>query len=81
MSDLLRLAVERFGKGIDEPLARLLAVVDQGLRDGDEGVINAVAMSFVEDAAWWGPANEAFIATWSDDLAAEVVRRRAAPSS
>jgi hypothetical protein len=47
MADLRRLAVAWFEDGALEPLQRLLTVVDAGLAEGDEGVENAVAVSFI----------------------------------
>lgn len=76
MADLRRLAVNWFDQGSVAPLDRLLAVVDAGLCRGDERVENAVAVSFVEDAAWWEPASGAFVATWPSGLAQEVERQR-----
>ncbi len=49
MSDLLRLAVSTFSEGLTGIKHRLLAFVDRCLRDGDDDVVNAVAISFVED--------------------------------
>jgi len=51
-------------------------VFDTGLREGDERVENAVAVSFVEDTPWWDPDRSAFIASWSPALRAEAERWR-----
>jgi hypothetical protein len=78
LADLRRLAVAWFDQGFTDPLQRLLAVVDDGLAAGDDRLENAVAVSFVEDAAWWEPSSVAFIATWPNGLANEVQRQRTA---
>jgi hypothetical protein len=54
----------------------LLVVMDKGLREGDEDVENAVAVSFVENTGCWDPAMLPFIATWPEDLKAEAERQR-----
>jgi hypothetical protein len=78
VADLLRLAHTWFELGMTDALTRLLAVVGAGLTDGDEGVENAVAVSFVEDSGWWDQASQAFIAAWPAALQAEVARQRTA---
>ena len=80
IADLRRLAVAWFDEGSTDPMQRLLAVLDAGLAEGDERVENAVAVSFVEDAAWWDQPSQAFIATWPAGLAHEVERQRNARS-
>lgn len=78
VADLRRLAVAWFHDGSIAPLQRLLAVLDAGLSQGDERVVNAVAVSFIEDSAWWDPSSRAFIASWPSGLAREVERQRSA---
>jgi len=76
MGDLRRLAITTFEQGDADLLRRLLAVIDAGLREGDEYVENAVAVSFVEDTGWWEPETRPFIATWPSALQAEVDRQK-----
>lgn len=76
MGDLLRLALGWFEQGETDALARLLDVLDTALREGDEYVRNAVAVSFVEDSGWWEPDMQPFIATLPGELANEVERLR-----
>ncbi|MGH3728658.1 MAG: DUF7674 family protein [Micromonosporaceae bacterium] len=75
-SDLLRLAIELFERGHNEPVGRLLGFIDHALREGDEALQNAIAVSFVEDACWDDPASEPFIAIWPQGLQTEVERQR-----
>jgi hypothetical protein len=76
MADLMRLAIASFEQGDADLLRRLLAVIDAGLRDGDEEVENAVAVSFVENTGWWDPQMQPFIATWPAGLRAEADEQR-----
>jgi hypothetical protein len=46
MSDLQRLSVSAFADGHRDVPERLLAFLDRSLREGDEDVVNAVAVSF-----------------------------------
>ena len=48
MSDLLRLIVSKFSEGQTEVTDRLLSFADHCLREGDDDVVNAVCVSFVE---------------------------------
>jgi hypothetical protein len=80
VADLRRLAIQWFDAGQNEPLGRLLQVVETGLREGDDDVENAVAVSFVEDTAWWDESMQPFIADWPAGLTNELDRqRRASP--
>jgi hypothetical protein len=78
VADVRRLALAFFEARDIRALDRCLDVVAAGLRDGDEYVENAVAVSFVEDAAWWDEAMSPFIAAWPGALRAEAERQRAA---
>jgi hypothetical protein len=75
-ADLRRLAITWFEDGQSERLTRLLGVVDTALREGDDAVENAIAVSFVEDTGWWDPDMDRFIAVWPDGLRAEAQRQR-----
>jgi hypothetical protein len=80
VADLRRLAVQWFDARKNEPLRRLLNVIEAGLREGDEDVENAVAVSFVEDTGWWDESMQPFIAIWPAGLTRELDRqRRASP--
>ena len=70
------MAIALFEERETEALRRLLGVMDAGLRDGDEYVVNAVAVSFVEDTPWWDEAMEPFITAWPPGLRAEAERQR-----
>ncbi|WP_155859542.1 hypothetical protein [Cellulomonas sp. KRMCY2] len=48
-----------------------------GLRQGDDHVRGAIAVSFVEDTGWWEPEMQPFIATWPAELVNELARQRA----
>lgn len=75
-ADLRRHAIQAFEAGRSDVLSRLLAVVDAALREGTEDVINAMAVSFVEDTGWWDPDMQPFIEAWPAALRAEVDRQR-----
>jgi hypothetical protein len=74
--DLRLLALDWFRAGRTDALGRLLSVMERGLRDGDEYVENAVAVSFVEDLGWWEPGMQPFIKVLPGALVAEVERLR-----
>jgi hypothetical protein len=75
-ADLRRYAIEAFRSGRSEELQRLLELIDRALVNGTEAVINAVAVSFVEDTGWWDPTMESFIATWPKGLREEARRQQ-----
>lgn len=77
MADLLRLAVTAFQRADQEVTHRLLAFVDDALREGDEHVENAVVVSFVEHIGAGAGESEGFIASWPAGLLDEVNRQRA----
>lgn len=74
MADLLPFAQEIHLRRDVEVLGRLLAAVDAGLRDGDERLVDGIALSFVENAGPWDPDAEEFIAAWPSGLRAEAAR-------
>lgn len=53
---------------------RILAVVERGLRDGDEHVRKAVAVSFVEDFGAFPGETDELLALWPPLLRAELGR-------
>ncbi|KRB75113.1 hypothetical protein ASE01_17290 [Nocardioides sp. Root190] len=69
VGDLRRLALAWFGEGKTDALARLLDEVDTALREGDEYVENAVAVSFVEDLGFWEAEMQPFIEILPGELA------------
>jgi hypothetical protein len=74
MSDLLRLSVRTFADGQHELTQRLLHYVDRCLREGDDAVRNAVAVSFVEDFGAYPGESNALLATWPPTLRQELGR-------
>lgn len=54
----------------------VLSLLDSALADGDEALDNAVAVSFVEDSAWWEPGKDEYLASWPSTLTDEVNRQR-----
>ena len=75
MGDLLRSCVAAFHAGEPERAARVLAFLDRALRESDEAVRNAVALSFVAHAGHGPGETEAFLRTWPAGLAAERARQ------
>jgi hypothetical protein len=72
MSDLLRLTVSTFAEGQTGVTDRLLAFVDRCLREGDDCVVNAVGVSFVEDFGVYPGESDALLARWPPALRAEL---------
>ena len=56
----------------------VLALMDSALADGDVALDNAVAVSFVEDSAWWEPGKEEYLEAWPSTLTDELNRQRGA---
>lgn len=74
MSDLLRLAVSTFAEGRTGVTDRLLAFVDRCLREGDDDVVNAVGVSFVENFGGYPGESDALLSRWPPALRAELGR-------
>ena len=74
MGDVLAFAVETWHDGRRDVTARVLAVVDDALRDGDEYVVNAVCVSFVEHVGADPGETPEFIASWPAGLLAQRER-------
>jgi hypothetical protein len=74
VADLLRLTVDTFSDGRTGITDRLLTFVDRCLRDGDDAVVNAVAVSFVEDFGTYPGESDALLARWPAALRAELGR-------
>ena len=72
MSDLLRLAVDLFSAGNLDGTDRLLSYVDNCFRDGDDDVVNAVAVSFVAGFGVGSGESAALLARWPRALRAEL---------
>jgi hypothetical protein len=78
VAEVRRLLLDAWQRQDQDVLHRGLAFLDAALVNGDERVNNAVAVSFVEDIAWWATDVQPFVATWPKALAAEVERQRSA---
>lgn len=74
MSDLLRMTVSTYAAGEVAVTDRLLAFIDWCLRDGDDYVVNAVAVSFVEDFGAYRGESDALLERWTPALRAELRR-------
>lgn len=74
MSDLLRMTVSTYAAGEVAVTERLLAFIDWCLREGDEYVVNAVAVSFVEDFGAHPGESDALLERWPPALRAELGR-------
>ena len=77
-ADLGRLAVTWFHDGRSSELTRLLEAMDVGIREGDEYLVNAIAVSFVEDLSWWEADLQPLVVTFPAGLRSEVDRLRRA---
>jgi hypothetical protein len=74
MSDLLRLATSTFSEGRTGVTDRLLAFVDRCLREGDDAVVNAACVSFVEDFGVCPSESDALLSRWPSALRAQLGR-------
>jgi hypothetical protein len=74
LSDLLRMTVSTFDAGREDVTDRLLAFVNRCLREGDDDVVDAVSVSFVEDFGAYPGESDALLARWPPDLRAELGR-------
>jgi hypothetical protein len=74
LSDLLRMTVRSYSAGDVYVTDRLLTVVDSCLREGDDAVVNAVAVSFVEDFGAFPDESDALLERWPPALRAELGR-------
>ncbi len=80
MADLLRFTVAAFAAGDVALSQRCLQAVERGLVDGDDAVVNAVAVSFVEHIGAYTGETPEFIASWPQKLRAEKARQEAWPN-
>lgn len=67
-----RLSLTLFDRGESEPLWRLLQVMDEGMREGDDTVRRVVSMGFVQDFGPEVARNPSMVDAWPDALRAEV---------
>ena len=74
------LAIDALERGESDLSARIVAALDDGLREGDAAVANAIAVSFVEDTPLWDPDRRDFIESWPQALQPEAQRQRRAGS-
>jgi hypothetical protein len=73
-SDLLRLTVSNFHNGQLGVTDRLLAFVDRCLREGDDYIINAVSVSFVEHFGALPGETDELLDRWPTGLHQELGR-------
>lgn len=71
LPDVLRFAAGCFADGDVYTSSRVLDVVDRALKEGDEHLLNAVAVSFVESVGAYPDETPEFIASWPPALLAE----------
>ncbi|MGW4929138.1 DUF7674 family protein [Agromyces sp. NPDC004153] len=71
LPDLLRFAAGRFADGDVYTSSRVLEVVDRALTEGDDQLLNAVAVFFVENVGAFPDETPEFVATWPPALLAE----------
>lgn len=74
MSDLLRMTVSTYAAGQAAVTDRLLAFIDRCLREGDDYIVNAVAVSFVEDFGAHRGESDVLLERWPAALRAELGR-------
>ncbi len=75
VADLRRFALAAWTAGNTGVTQRCLTFLDAALRDGDEAVQNAVAVSFVEDMGLWEEGTRPFLEVWPAALAEEARRQ------
>jgi len=75
-ADLLRFTVAAWDNGDRALASRSLAFVDLALREGDEQVVNALCVSFIENVGAGVGETPAFIESWPHALAAELASQR-----
>lgn len=78
MYDLLKRTVSLYTDGKEDEARQLLEFVDRCLRDGDEHVENAVAVSFVEDYGYRPDEPDALLRLWPPGLRNELKRQEEA---
>jgi hypothetical protein len=74
MSDLLRMTVSTYSAGEVAVTDRLLEFIDWCFRVGDDYVVNAVAVSFVEDFGTYPGESDALLERWPSGLRTELGR-------
>ena len=70
----MRFAVSTFSEGRTGVTDRLLKFVDRCLGEGDDYVVNAVGVSFVEDFGAHTGESDALLSRWPSRLRAELGR-------
>jgi hypothetical protein len=75
MADVSRFAVSAFQHGDAATVNAVMVVVDEALTVGDDELVNAVQVSFVEVIGPWEAETQAFISTWPEALTAEAERQ------
>lgn len=74
VADLRRFLLDAWKRREEDVVERGLAFLDAALTTGDDHVKNAVAVSFVEDSAWWERDFQPFIVSWPAGLIAGLER-------
>lgn len=74
--DLTRFVLAAHHDGDRELVSRSLAFLERALREGDNGLQNLVAVSFVENVGPWDKSQERFIESWPEALRLEARRQR-----
>ena len=74
--DLSRFVLAAHHAGDHELVSRSLAFLELALLEGDDGVQNLVAVSFVENVGPWDKSQESFIESWPEALRLEARTQR-----
>lgn len=80
MADLLRFTVQRFHQGDLASSDRVVGIVNRGWLEGDDALVNAVAVSFVEHVGTGPGETRDFIASWPPALLEERHRQMDSPN-
>lgn len=76
VADLRRVLTQAFRDGNVDLVRRGLDVLERALVTGEAGVVNAIAVSFVEGSGGVDPGTQTFIDAWPAALRAEMERQR-----
>lgn len=75
IGDVTRFVVAAHSEGRSEVEDRCLRLLDRALRQGDDDVVNLVAVSFVENTAPWEEATRIWATSWPSGLREEAERQ------
>jgi len=73
--DVTRFVVTAHSEDRSEVEDRCLRLLDRALRQGDDEVVNLVAVSFVESTAPWEEATRIWATSWPSGLREEAERQ------